>query len=152
MTARLLGRFGDTSGRPYLEARIVFPGLGVAGHISFLVDTGADRTIIHPIDGARIGVDYGKLVWSASAVGVGGRTVKQAPERALVVFSQPDKALYVYELDVLIVPQDNVATSMRIPSLLGRDILDRWEMRYAPTNKRYRLWFKVRSADHIFNL
>ena len=129
-----MGRFGDTSGRPYLEARIQSPRLGIFGHISFLVDTGADRTTVHPLDGARLSVDYENLVWSASAVGIGGKRVKQAPERALVVFSQPGKALYVYDMDVLIAPQDHSATSMRIPSLLGRDILDRWEMRYAPSN------------------
>ena len=34
----------------------------------------------------------------------------------------------------------------RMPSLLGRDVLDRWHMSYDPS--RDKLSFTVRSADH----
>jgi hypothetical protein len=33
------GRFGDTSGRPYIEGRLSLPRLGVVGDISFIFDT-----------------------------------------------------------------------------------------------------------------
>lgn len=38
----LRGRFGDTSGRPYLEGRLFLPRLKLQGDISFIVDTGAE--------------------------------------------------------------------------------------------------------------
>jgi hypothetical protein len=47
----IAGRFGDTTGRPYLEGRLVLPRLGKRGDFSFLVDTGADYTYLMPGDG-----------------------------------------------------------------------------------------------------
>ncbi len=45
----LIGRFGHTSGRPYFEARVVLPHLNVAGNVSFLLDTGADKSLLMPL-------------------------------------------------------------------------------------------------------
>jgi hypothetical protein len=47
------GRFGNTSGAPFLEGRIILLRFGVRGLVSFLVDTGADATIITPLDGGN---------------------------------------------------------------------------------------------------
>ena len=55
------GRYGNTSGRPYLEARVILPNLKIGGDVSFIVDTGADRTVLMPIDVKRMGIDYKKL-------------------------------------------------------------------------------------------
>ena len=38
----LKGRFGDTSGRPYIEGHILLPRLKKRGNVSFVFDTGAD--------------------------------------------------------------------------------------------------------------
>jgi hypothetical protein len=46
----LEGRIGILSGAPYIEARISFPRLGLQGLVSFLVDTGADGTVLMPAD------------------------------------------------------------------------------------------------------
>ncbi|MXZ46889.1 MAG: hypothetical protein F4Z08_07880 [Chloroflexi bacterium] len=42
------GRFGDTSGRPYVEGRVYFARFDLEGDISFLVDTGADASLLNP--------------------------------------------------------------------------------------------------------
>ena len=57
----LRGRFGNTSGRPFLEGRLILPNRNLSFEISFLVDTGADDTILMPADGIRVGLDYGQL-------------------------------------------------------------------------------------------
>ena len=48
----LQGRFGDTSGRPYMSARVIVPRLNVTGNVSFIFDTGADFTMLMPADAA----------------------------------------------------------------------------------------------------
>ena len=63
----LQGRFGDTSGRPYLEGRFYIPRLGVQGNISFLVDTGADSTTLLPADANKLNIDHSEL----------GKSIKQ---------------------------------------------------------------------------
>ena len=40
--------------------------------MSFLVDTGADKTVLMPLDGGRLGVDYDALPHRLQTVGIGG--------------------------------------------------------------------------------
>lgn len=56
----LRGRFGDTSGRPYIEGHVFLPRLEKRGNVSFLFDTGADTSLM-PVDGLRVGIDYAEL-------------------------------------------------------------------------------------------
>ncbi len=87
----LRGRFGDTTGRPYIEGRLVIPRLSVRTNISFCVDTGADKTILLPADALRMGIDYSVLVENPRpAVGIGGVSYNYV-EPAIVAFSEPGK-------------------------------------------------------------
>ena len=91
MIGRLRGRYGDTGDTPYIETLITLPSQGINGGISFIFDTGASQTLLMPIDGIRIGVDYSALDnpmgdgFSAS-----GR-IDAFEEQAVLVFSQPKK-------------------------------------------------------------
>ena len=63
-------------------------------------------------------------------------------ERAFVSFTD-DGFERLYDIDLYIAePTDS---NVRLPSLLGRDILNNWYMRYDPPNSR--LDFSVRYAD-----
>ena len=64
-------------------------------------------------------------------------------EPASLVFSEPRTNVYVYSLDIDVLQPEPVNDNM--PSLLGRDVLNRWRMSYNATNGR--LFFKVLSAD-----
>src|SRR4030042_48768 len=99
----LRGRFGDTSGRPFIEGRLILPSLNINGDISFLVDTGADRSLLHPDDGIRLGIDYTKLTGNAESVGIGG-ICHYFVEPALIVFSEPKRFLYVHIIDLALCP------------------------------------------------
>ena len=101
-----------------------------------------------PADGLRIGLDYGTLTPSPiPSVGIGGVS-RSYTEESIVLFSEPGKALYLYEVALEIVgPDDHI---MDIPSLLGRDILNRWRMDYSPTTDE--LTFQVITADHTIPL
>lgn len=141
----LQGRFGNTSGRPYIEGRIYLPRLNVRSNISFLVDTGADRSLLMPLDGTRMGLDYNQLAGNQEAVGIGGVS-RHFVEPALVVFSEAGKYLYIYSINLTI--SSSNTSLMDVPSLLGRDILDQWKMTYNPTKKE--LTFVVNRADFTF--
>ena len=57
----LRGRFEDTTGAPYIEGRLILTRLSLSVDISFLVDTGADMTVLCPSDAAKITLDYDLL-------------------------------------------------------------------------------------------
>ena len=139
--------FGDTSGRPYIEGRLVLPNLNISGDISFLVDTGSDVTYLHPNDGIRLNIDYGQLSGDEESIGTSGIS-HSFVETAIVAFSEPKRFLYAYNLSLVIAPVD--PEIMSLPSILGRDILDQWQMTYNPQKRR--LVFKVISADIIVPL
>lgn len=65
-------RFGDTSGRPYMEGYVLLPRLGWSGKVSFIFDTGADTSLLMPLDAQRRGIDYGLFESEVSTLGIGG--------------------------------------------------------------------------------
>lgn len=121
----LRGRFGNTTGRPYIEGRLAFPRFNTKGDISFLVDTGADRSVLMPTDAARLLIDYTRLQNQIESIGIGGKSI-QYPERAIVTFLEQGKRLCVYEIDILIHAPDPLLA--KVPSLLGRDIIQHWAL------------------------
>ena len=124
----LHGRFGESSGRPYVSARVFIPRLGLAGNVSFIFDTGADSSVLMPADALTIGVDYSLLSNPFQSFGIGGSAPTYV-ERARVAFADSNAHLiYGYDIELLIhLPTDN---AMRVPSLLGRNIIDRWRVTY----------------------
>ena len=56
LSRMITGRFGDSTGRPYVEAIVWFPRFQVKAQVSFLVDTGADISLINPVDGIQAGI------------------------------------------------------------------------------------------------
>ena len=143
----LRGRFGDTSGRPYLEGRLILPRLNVQGDISFIVDTGADNTVLMPLDAIRLGVDYSKLSGGKPTVGVGGYA-QMFQESGAVIFLEGSNKLHMYFIEVSIASY--TPEIAEIPSLLGRDVLDRWRIHYNPASGT--LSCKVHSADRTLTV
>ena len=110
--------------------------------MSFCVDTGADKSLLMPIDGVRMGIDYSKLNGDAECLGFGG-ICHNFIEGAILAFSEPNRYIHIYSIILEIAsPTPDV---MDIPSVIGREILDRWRMIYDPV--RDRLVFTVHSAD-----
>lgn len=121
------GRFGETSGRPYIEAQVILPRLKMSSGVSFIVDTGADQTVLMPLDAVRLGINYRRLRRGQNLFGVGG-SCKSYRESALIVFSENNRRLFLYEIEIGIIEKRK--EFMRTRSLLGRDILDRLRMDY----------------------
>lgn len=68
----ILGRFGNTTGRPYVNGRLLLPRLNISTNLSFLVDTGADISTLMPADGLTTGINYQELIDLTVVGGVGG--------------------------------------------------------------------------------
>lgn len=139
----LRGRFGDSTGRPYIEGRLLIPRFNIDARVSFLIDTGADSSLIAPADARAMRMPYGRLGRPLESLGIGGRALSHSV-RASIAFIDPGKAVHIYHLDALdvAVPDPEID---EMPSLLGREILDRWRMTY--DRQRGVLSFVVRSAD-----
>ncbi len=139
----LRGRFGDTSGRPYIEGHVFLPRLEKRGNVSFIFDTGADTSLLMPVDGRRMGIDFDDLGDMEETLGVGGLS-ETFIEPAYIAFVGSGK-LYGYQIELRICkPSEVLAT---VPSLLGRDIIDKWRVIYNKTETE--LSAEVLSAEFV---
>jgi hypothetical protein len=128
----LRGRFGDTTGRPYIEGHLSIPSLQVSGSVSFLIDTGSDCTVPMQLDAARLKIDYSRLSKRVESTGIGGLSNDFVVPAALL-FSDPGVKIYGYSVDLRIAePKPELRTT---PSLLGRDVINHWRIVYDPTAK-----------------
>jgi predicted aspartyl protease len=143
----ITGSFSEGSGRPLVEGKIILPRLAIEGDVSFLMDTGADSSVLMPSDAKNLGIPYDLLEGNRECGGIGG-TVHSFVERAILVFSHPNRTLYGYDLEIDIMPYD--VEVEEVPSLLGRDVLDRWRIVYDPQGAGLRA--KPRSADITIDL
>ena len=130
--------------RPYVTVRIEI----VAGHptkdVDFLVDTGADRSLLSLSDAAGLGLDAGSLPTHRS-LGIGG-TASMGLIEAVLVFGGREIGALVRVL----VPGEPVqrATQVRIPSVLGRDVLSRFGL-YVEERRDLVLLLEPAQADAL---
>lgn len=136
----IVGQF-DSFGRPYVVCRLIIPRLQVSRPISFLLDTGADTTSLHPRDARGTGIPFAQLSNKRDSRGIGGSS-SYFSEPAILSFSD-DAVARIYQVGLLIAePSD---TNEALPSLLGRNVINHWYMQYDFSEDR--LEFTVRHAD-----
>ncbi len=131
----ILGEFGPT-GQPFIEGYLTLPRLGISRNITFLVDTGAYATCIHPRDGTLAAIPFDQLENPVTSDGVGGAATYFKEPAVLEFVDGEAREIRSNEFDVLIAkPAPDPRHSInRLPSLLGRDIIDRWRMVYDRTD------------------
>ena len=111
---------------PYVRASVYLPRLGVGNRVDFLLDTGADATTLHTWDAGKLGIYAHTLgLASVSARGIGG-PVQYAPEYAFVSFYDSTIGDWRdFRIQVYIAAPESEHDIAGLPSLLGRDILNR---------------------------
>lgn len=110
----------DFQGMPTVLAVVIFPRLGVHASVNFLIDTGADITLISAFDAMRVGIKTEQLAQAEVLASLGGSfTVFSEP--AIMVFMQEDNVLLSYEATVRIPELTDI--TVRMPSVLGRDVI-----------------------------
>lgn len=126
---------------PYIRARVILPRFGLEWEIDFLMDTGADDTCLHPMDVLNVGVPFERLGNEEISTGIGGGASYYIEPGILAFEDGAQFRLYEVELPIAKPTEDNT----RIPSLLGRNIINRWSVLYEPINGR--LECRVLEAD-----
>ena len=110
--------------RPFIEAVFQFPTVDEGFEVPILIDTGADRTILAPLDALRLtlqfGIDFTAFEQGLPSTGVGG----QVSTRLVDVDIRLDTFSTSIQLTVLEQPESGPISP--IPSLLGRDIISRF--------------------------
>ena len=125
------GQF-DENGRPYVRGRLTIPLLGVNGGVNFLLDTGADRTTMHPADGERLRCRFDKLEDPDVVNGVGGTQECYSADAIVTLFGNEADYHYIITIDIVKPSPDPKRNRIlqRLPSLLGNDLLDYFDLRY----------------------
>ncbi len=133
MASVIHGYFSET-GEPYIAANVILPDLmalaGPLPSVSFLVDTGASSTILHPMGALDLGIDLSKLDYPELSAGIGGFSYDALADG--VVLFRGDGFGFMCPVSIRIAqPTEH---NMTLPSLLGRDVLRQCNMRYEPEN------------------
>ncbi len=141
------GTLRDERGRrrPFVVAAVGIPALGVAGDVAFLVDTGADSTLLAPRDVTRLGIDLQRLPEGPPSTGVGGRTPTAFVQATITL----DRHTFDIRLSILAprAPRQQAVLG-RIPSLLGRDILAHFALFFEERTRRV-LQLEPHEADAL---
>ncbi|HLY44121.1 MAG TPA: aspartyl protease family protein [Stellaceae bacterium] len=127
-----------------IEGQLSMPQFGIDGQVLFLIDTGAERTILMPADAIRLGVEFDKLKNQDEGIGFGGRSTMY-PEPARVAFTD-GVGLFVYHITLDIA--EDTEDGRRLPSVLGRDVLNRWHIEYSFPKGKIEIF--TDGADEIF--
>ena len=133
----MIAGYFENDGLPYVECRLSLPRLGCLGRIPFLIDSGADTTILHPDAASELGCPFDALVNPDEFTGVGGALLYYT-ERAVLTFDNEDGGVQRFETDIAVAKPHPVTNGL--DSLLGRDILNQLEIvEYSFPRRRLRL-------------
>lgn len=123
----------------YVVAVLECEALRIHDTVEFLVDTGASRTTICDKDVIRLGIDFSKLEkLSEGMLGIGGLVDTYVLKDVKLVFRRENRESHVESFDRIYVLKHTVRDEriMRIPSILGRDMLNRYALVYDKRNEQ----------------
>jgi hypothetical protein len=142
----ILGRFDAVSGRPTVDAHITIKSLDISGVVPFLIDTGADTSLLMPIDSVPLKVPFENLTNQRTAYGLGGPAKVFYVPAVLLVSDKKTAYGYRFPLEIA-EPNDDLEG---MPSLLGRDILKFWHVTLDFPERKFH--FEVQMCDEEFPL
>lgn len=127
------GRFiGDA---PYFAVKL--QSLNFHGMIWFLADTGASHTTLLDRDVKLLGISQRALEpLSSPIVGIGGSVRSFSTRDVKFTFASDEgdrelqEDLYVIQHDLERLPPEEVSRILRLPSVLGRDLINRFHFSY----------------------
>lgn len=115
---------------PVFAAYVELPRLGSWGWVTFLIDTGADRTTLYPGQDNSVHVDYSILRTETlrTSTGIGGND-RYYSEPAMLFFPGGEERALSCLLNIDIWQPDSSRFDQILPSLLGRDFLNLCDVR-----------------------
>lgn len=143
MTRRFRGRFRPVGPQTHpelvLASRPIIAITMMLGRrheqVRFMIDTGADLSIVSPTATERLfgdEFDFNSIPASRRLpmAGIGPGMVDTVIQRVGLLMTDEDGAGFRFPQTMLFaVPQPGVAGRWRVPSVLGRDVLRRFELR-----------------------
>lgn len=124
------GFFRKEDNAPYVIATLLSIELDIHSPVRFLIDTGASRTIISDMDAIKLGIDYSLLPrFKLGTAGIGGVVDTYFIQNAKLIF-RTQKGAHTEKMDEIFVLKHKKRDERikRIPSLLGRDILNKYQL------------------------
>jgi hypothetical protein len=123
---------------PYVWAFVYLPAFQRRVLVPFLLDTGADATILHPQDSLRVlGESEITGLGNATPFGGAGAGKDHYPAEALLVFMNDDGSLRQIRLTIYVAEPGT--HNQRIESLLGRDALSHFLLAFDQGAKTFTL-------------
>ena len=114
-----------------MRGRLIIERFAVDDHVDFLVDTGADSTVLHPMDGKRLGCRYDLLQGAPRSVyGIGGSQDCYSEEATIVFDDDDGRFAFHLAIDIILPDPNPEAVVNELPSLLGRDFINYRLMHY----------------------
>lgn len=119
----------------FVNAHLISKSLGIDETVELVVDTGATRTVILDKDAITLGIDYKKLKkYERDFIGIGGPVETYIVEDSMLLFKSEKGELKIKTpVFVLRHPLEKMSVAertkvLRLPSLLGRDIINRFKL------------------------
>jgi hypothetical protein len=121
---------------PFVRVTVDLKSLNIRGTIYFLIDTGASTTVLLDKDVNFLGIDVRRLKRAERDIGgIGGLISTYVVEDASLFFRAEDGGVVEEKLQLLVGRHDLSGLSymeraliMRLPSLLGRDVIYRFKL------------------------
>ncbi len=117
----------------YITAVLAIPTLGIRQNVEFLIDTGATKTTILDRDAVALAIPYYRLSrLKQPLLGLGGLVDTYVAEQGEIYFKSESGSEHKEQLSELFVVKHKKVDEniMRIPSVLGRDILNKYRLIY----------------------
>jgi len=123
---------------PFVKVLLISESLGLRRFIDLHIDTGASSTIILDKDVKYLKLNVKNLKKAERNIGgIGGLINTYTIDDAVIVFKTEEGKLHKEKLTLLVgvhmldeVKEDEIKLLMRLPSLLGRDIIRKFRLLY----------------------
>ena len=121
----------------FINAHLISSALKIDETIEFLIDTGASRTTLLDRDAIFLGVNYNKIPkYKQQVSGIGGTVETHSiPDASLIIKSGDYRKNFSMPVLVVRHPFEKMNETeririLRLPSILGRDILNQFRLIY----------------------